>query len=393
MGKLVIGLLLGVAFSYSVAANAENLKLSGNKHWLAVASTKDLDMAIGIARNLESNGARVVSSLSGYYAIVLGPYTGNSIAEVKRKGASIPELPDDSLLSDGARYTGIVWTTPSQTLSMIAYGVDKPAQLSSGDLTVELKLQKVGEDQSSTVVTGTEKGGASFNFEVGKDGEFANEPAEAAFIKLDPRSTSPQLVFTRYSGGAHCCTNTWIAVKPEGALGWSLIDAGKLDGGGYFFEDVDGDGGLELLSVDNRFLYAFDSYAGSYAPLKISKLRGGRIEDVSEEPAMRSRLLQDVASMEFNAKLDTSNWKANGFLAGWLASKIRLGQGNDAWQTVVENYDKSSEFAPQECTTGQSIEDCPPENLKAIPFLKGLAKFLQNAGYNPLPDAAEPLLN
>jgi serine protease Do len=391
MGKLVIGLLLGVACSSAV--QAENLKLSGNKHWLAVASTKDLDMAIGIARNLESNGAQVVSSLSGYYAIVLGPFAGSSVEHLKRKDPNFPQLPKDALLSDGARYTGLVWKAPSRTVSMIAYGVDKPSQLSSGDLAIELKLQKVSEDQSLTVVTGTEKGVASFSFEVGKDGEFANEPAEAAIIKLDPKSATPQLLFTRYSGGAHCCTNTWIAVKPEGAVGWSLIDAGKLDGGGYVFEDVDGDGGLELISVDNRFLYAFDSYAGSYAPLKISKLRGGRLEDVSEEPAMRSRLLQDVASMEFNAKLDPSNWKANGFLAGWVASKIRLGQGNDAWQTLVENYDKSPDVAPQECTSGQPIEDCPPENLKAIPFLKGLASFLREAGYNPLPDAAEPLLN
>jgi serine protease Do len=393
MGRLVIGLLMGVAFSYAEAAQAESLKLSGKKHWLTVASAKELDTAIGIARELRSDNALVVSSLSGFYAVVLGPYAGNSLGELKRKNSDLPQLPDDALLSNGARYTGIVWKAPSQTVSMVAYGVDKPVQLSAGDLTVELKLQKMGEDQHSTIVTGTEKGVASFSFEVGKDGEFVNEPAEAALIKLDPKSATPQLLFTRYSGGAHCCTNTWIAVKADGAVGWSLIDAGKLDGGGYFFEDVDADDTPELMNVDNRFLYAFDSYAGSYAPLKILKLRGGRLEDVSEEPAMRSRLLQDVASMEFNAKLDPSNWKANGFLAGWVAGKIRLGQGNDAWQTVVENYDKSPDVAPQECSSGQPIEDCPPENLKAIPFLKSLASFLREAGYNPLPDAAEPLLN
>jgi hypothetical protein len=393
MRKLLIGLILCVACLSSATAQAENLRLFGNKHWLAVASTKDLDVAIGIARHLQSSGAQVVSSQSGFYAIVLGPFEGNSVEQLKRKDPNFPELPPDALLSNGARYTGVAWKAAELPSVMISYDVDRPAQLLSGDLAVELKLQKMNEDQYTTHVTGVEKGQASFTFEVGKDGEYANTPSDAAFLKLDPKSTAPQLLFTRYTGGAHCCTKTWIAVKPDGAVGWSLIDAGTLDGGGYFFEDVDGDGALELMSVDNRFLYAFDSYAGSYAPLKIFKLRGGRLDDVSEEPEMRSRLLQDVASMEFTAKLEPSTWKSNGFLAGWVASKIRLGQGSDAWQTVIENYDKASEFGPQECNTGQSLDDCPPENLKSLPFLKSLASHLKEAGYYPLPDSAEALLN
>jgi serine protease Do len=385
------GLLLSSLLASGGCAWAEDFKLPDSKKWLAVASTKDLNTAIGIARSLGA-GSQVVTSQSGYYAVVKGPYKAATIDQVKKLDQSIYDLPKDALLSNGARYLKSVWVAPSNATVMTGYEIDKPVHLSAGDVSVELKLEKVGEDAFSTVVSGSDKSGHSFSFTVGKDGEYVPIGAEAAFIKLDADAKEPQLVFTRYSGGAHCCTQTWVVTKPEGAAGWSLLEAKNLDGGGYNFEDVDGDGAQELLSVDNSFLYAFDSYAGSFAPVKISKLRLGKIEDVTDEPAMTSRLKQDLASMEYWAKVDPSMWKQNGYLAGWVANKIRLGQGEEGWQTVSENINRVSDFGPQECTTGQSVGDCSADNLKSIPVLKGLASFLKESGYGPLPDAAEAVL-
>ncbi len=392
MRKIFLGLIIGAAVLWSEAALADGLKLSGKNNWLVVASTKDIDVAIGIARGMYSN-AQVVTSQSGFYAVIMGPYAANSIAAVKKLDSNIYELPKDALLTDGAHYLESVWTSPSQSSTMSTYEIDKPLQLSTGDISVTLKLDKVGDDQFSTVVSGEEKNGPKFTFTVGKDGEYVPSSAQAAFIRLDASSKVPQLVFTRFSGGAHCCTMTWIAMKPDGAAGWSLIEAANLDGGGYWFEDVDGDGGQELLSVDNNFLYAFDSYAGSVAPVHVSKLRNGVIEDVSEEPAMQTRLKQDLAGLEYNAKVDPGLWKSNGFLAGWVANKMRLGQGVDAWQVAAENLASDTGFGPQQCSSGQKIDDCPAENLKQIPVLEALADFLKENGYGPLPDAAEKLLH
>ncbi len=392
--KLANGIFSLIAFglSFSSGAHAGSFLLKGKNNWLTVASTKDLDVAIGIARSL-NNSAQVVSSQSGYYAVIMGPYAAKTIDAVKKLDDSIYELPKDALLSDGARYVETVWKSPSHATILSSYGIDSPLQLSSGDVSVTFKLEKVAEDQYSSVLSGEEKNGPKFTFTVDKAGESVPSSAEAAFIKLDAASTIPQLVFTRFSGGAHCCTKTWIAMKPDGAAGWSLIEGDTLDGGGYWFEDVDGDGGQELLSVDNRFLYAFDSYAGSFAPIQISKFRYGKVEDVTEEPAMQSRLKQDLAGIEFAAKINPEMWKSNGFLAGWVASKMRLGQGTDAWQVVTENMASVTGFGPQKCTTGQKYEDCPIDNLKEIPVLKALADFLKENGYGPLPDAAEALLH
>lgn len=389
MGKYTIGLLLSSAVLWAGAAHAENFKLSGNKHWLAVASTKNLDEAIGIARVLGSEGARVVSSQSGYFGVVLGPYVTDSVEELKKKNENLNQLPSDALLSNGARYIETVWKAATSSNVLADYEKDKPVQLSSGDLSVTVKLEKTGEDQYNTVATGGQPGSPQFSFTVGSDGEYTDIGSGASLIKLDPKSTVPQVVFTRFTGGAHCCTNTWVASKLESASGWALKDLGKLDGGGYWFEDVDGDGAQELLSADNAFLYAFDSYAGSFAPIHIAKFRDGSLEDVSEDGNLRPRLVQDLAGMEYQATVNSDLWKSNGFLVAWVASKIRLGDGADAWPTVMENYDKSAEFGPQECTSGQKVDDCPTENLKTIPFPKALASFLKENGYGPLPSEAE----
>jgi serine protease Do len=392
MRNFVLSILVGSLAVSLGDAQAGDFTQKGPKKWLAVASTKDLDMAIAIARTLGA-GAQVVTSQNDYYGVIKGPYAAKTVAQVKKLDSDIYELPKDALLSDGARYVKTVWQAPSDTPPLTGYEIGKPAKLSSGAVFAEVKLVKSGSENYITVASGGEKNGPNFSFETNADGEFATLGSDAAFMTLDASLKLPQLVFTRYSGGAHCCTKTWIVEKPDGAASWSLVEGETIDGTGYIFEDVDGDGGKELLSIDNSFLYAFDSYAGSFAPLKISKLRNGILEDVTTEPAMQGRLKQDLAGMEYEAKLNPELWKTNGFLAGWTANKMRLGQGDEAWQTVLENMDKNSSFGPQECTSGQKMDDCPVENMKPIPVLKALADFLKVGGYGPLPDRAEALLN
>lgn len=388
-----IGLSFGLLALMTAGGQAETLLQKGSKHWLTIASTQDLDTAIGIAREFRyvDKGAKVASSTSGYYAIILGPYEASSIQQLKKKNENIPDLPKDALLSSGEKYTGIVWDQVDQGTTWTFYKIDQPAKLSSGDYSFEAKLEQVSDSVATTTVTGGYKGANEFTFVVDKEGRFSPQTPGVAVLRLDPKLDTPQLVFTRYAGGAHCCTKTWVVFKPSQNVGWSLIDQPALDGDGYWFEDVDGDGAQELLSVDNRFLYAFDSYAGSLAPLRIAKLRNGSIEDVTDEPAMRKRLIQDMAGAEFEAKVRPDLWQENGFLAGWVANKIRLGEGDAAWAKAVRNMKEDTGFGPQVCTSGQKIEDCPTDNLKPIPILKGLASFLKENGYGPLPAAAEAL--
>jgi hypothetical protein len=395
-----------VGFAILGVAEAETLALSGNLRWLALASSKDKDVAIGIARRSTymANTVKVISSKSGYYGVIIGPYSANSINELKKqdRDSRLGELPNDALLSKGDNYIDTVWQAKASGVGAVAYSIDKHVEFSSGSLSVKILGRKLEPDRAYTNVTGKDAIG-TFNFDIGKDlptdelalaEEFAGlQYNKAAVVKLMPQSPTPQVVITNYTGGAHCCTNTWILSRDAEHAAWSKTRAENLDGDGYWYEDVDGDGALEMLSVDNHFLYTFDSYAGSVAPIKITKFEGGKFEDVSETPAMRGRLVQDLAGIEFEAKTRPEMWTQNGFLAGWAASKIRLGEGEAAWNKVLTNINLKSDFGPQECTSGQSVGDCPAQNLKTVPILKALASFLKENGYGPLPAAAEALTN
>jgi hypothetical protein len=405
MKRLVLGLVaLILASAVAGLAVAGDLQLVGNKRWLAVASTKDIDVAIGIARQMGGYGdpTKVVTSASGYYAVILGPYEASSIDQLKKQGAGkFDELPKDALLSQGANYKDVAWTYAPVSMGLVGFTLQKAATFSVDGLQVKVSGEKLEEETAYTKITGTDKSGASFGFDIGKENtpenqasaeSYDNEDYHQAGVARLTRDGDPQVIVTEFSGGAHCCTSTWILTRPSGAAAWSLIDGEILDGSGYWVEDVDGDGALELMSVDNRFLYAFDSYAGSFAPIKIARLIDGKIEDVTERPEMKSRLAQDLAGLEYSAKNNKDLWSSNGFLVGWVASKIRLGQGDEAWAKFMANYDKASDFGPQICTTGQKLDDCPSDKMQAQPIPEGFAQFLSDNGYYPLPKAAEALI-
>ncbi len=400
--RLLAGVLFGAAL-FGVCADAEDLKQSVGRNWLAMASTKDKDEAIGIARQLrwQAQGVRVVRAVNGYYAVVAGPYRFTDLAAFKKSkaGKAFDNFPSDALLSDGTRYVETIWQPPSGvSLTLQSYSMTKAATFSAGPLQARISAEKFGSEKAFTKIIGKDAKG-TFLFNIGKDVPVdEQESAEtmgsdnyfrAGLVKLIAGSDAPQVIVTQSSGGAHCCTTTYVLGREAKAESWTMVKLAPRDGDGFSSEDIDGDGTTELIGIDNNFLYAFDSYAGSLAPIQIFKWRDGKVEDVSKEPAFHSRLMQDLASMEWEAKLRPEMAKTNGYLAGWVAAKIRLGQGEEAWPIFMRDYERQSSFGPQECTSGQKFEDCPAENLKQIPIPKALAQFLKETGYTPLPKAAE----
>ncbi len=406
MKKTISLLALAATMLWAGIAQAETLTLTGKFHWLLLASSKDKDQAIGIARSVSAmaDTVKVITYKSGYYGVIAGPYAYQSIKDLKKadKDGRIGDLPKDAVLTQGANYIDTVWQATSTNIGVVPYTLEKTAQFSSGDFNVKINAQKLEPDRAYTVVEGKDAQG-TFHFDIGKDlpkDDLASAEEflgmnynQAGIAKLVAGAPSPQIVVTNYSGGAHCCTTTTFISRDKATAPWSLTTSEALDGEGYWFEDVNGDGAMELMSSDNRFFYAFGSYAGSFAPLQIHQLIAGKIIDVSSNQAMHSRLVQDLAGIEFSAKTSPEMWKQNGFLAGWVASKIRLGQGDEAWALFMKNYEKENGFGPQECTSGQKVADCPNDNLKAIPIPKALAGFLKENGYLPLPAAAMKELN
>jgi serine protease Do len=394
----MLRLVMFLCLLFAASASAEPLPLlKANEHWLVVASTTNLDTAKGIAGHFIGEDAKIVSSESGYFAVVFGPFPEPTVAQVKRKHAGLSQLPADAMLSRGSKYKEIVWRENVEVIGqgpLAVYGRGKPLQLSSGGLNVEVSVGPGAEDASvdgPTQVVGKRNGTEVFRFTLSTE-DVGAAGSEAGFVKLDPTSDEAQLVVTRYTGGTHCCTQYWFITKPSLSGGYVLIEGTALDGGGYSFRDLDGDGAMELINADNRFLYAFDSYAGSYAPLIVSQLRGTSINEITSAPVASALRAENDGFLEFAPKIEPATWRTNGFLAAWVAVKARAGLGDDAWQTMLENYDRNSTFGPMTCLTGQAIEQCPGDKLQTIPFPKALAKFIQDTDYGPLPPAAQNLL-
>jgi serine protease Do len=267
---------------------------------------------------------------------------------------------------------------PERNLPGIKYDGKHAATLRYGDLSVTIESQRDADtDLSNPVFTGRYRGKVVFSFRI-EEAEVREPWPEARLMRLDPAAPLPQVVMTGFTGGAHCCTVTRIATALT-LDAWQVIDADKLDGDeGYQFVDLDNDGAKELISYDNSFLYAFASYADSYAPTRIAKLTGTDIRDVTTQPRYRNLLRKKLQEMEADARKNPDLWHSNGFLGGWVAAKSLVGEVDDAWPRMLASYDRDSDWTLEVCTTAEPPGQCHQA------FPEALKKHLKDLGY-PLP--------
>lgn len=102
--------------------------------------------------------------------------------------------------------------------------------------------------------------------------------------EMDASNPYPEVIVSHYTGGAHCCNQVEVISSDPTGKQWRSLDLGAFDGGPHPLEDVDGDGQWEFVDRDNRFLYQFSSYAGSFAPVQVWQLKNGKFVDVSRQP-------------------------------------------------------------------------------------------------------------
>ncbi|MQX45743.1 hypothetical protein [Sinorhizobium medicae] len=106
VGTVRIGLIaLLLSFATATDALAENLKLPATSKWVVVASRETFEEARQVAKVYETvpEGARIVRSKNGRFAIILGPTTNYDLEARKA-------IPADSYLSSGSNLLETVWT-------------------------------------------------------------------------------------------------------------------------------------------------------------------------------------------------------------------------------------------------------------------------------------------
>ena len=207
----------------------------------------------------------------------------------------------------------------------------------------------------------------------------------AEFVEMDSSNDYPEVVVKEYTGGAHCCTQLWLARAPAKWKGgrWQIIDLGAYDHP-FAFTDADGDGVQELHAHDERFLYAYTAYAASYAPLQIIGIRNGKKVDLTREPAFRPLLRREARELrrEILNQLTGEREGLNNHLAVYVALKILLGEGADGWKFMLKHHlPQTSAFCPLRPGAGDyDTSDCPVPELK-LTFPLDLALFLWKLGY------------
>jgi len=369
----------------SSSALANSFTLTGDARWVALASRQSLDEAIGVARAYRWRfpTVRVMQATNGWYAIVAGPERIPNPRAYKEALVRAGEIPNDTIITKGQGYVAEVWRPSTfKPLAHAKYDGSKQVNLRSGELA--LSVSSLASDKGSgrfPVLSGHANGRLAFTARLEESSN--EEPnAEVTVVRLDPTSSEPQVIFSSFWGGAHCCTVTKIATKVGNE--WRVVQGKTIDGdGGYTFDDIDSDGAAELLSVDQSFLYAFAPYAGSWAPESISKLSGDRLVDVTAHPAFRSYMRQELYRIEYLASREPSLWRSNGFLAAWVATKAVVGEFDDAWSRMLPLYDRSTDWPLTECTVAKVGGSCPDGKERTIEFPVALRKHLEEEGYIP----------
>lgn len=235
--RSVVALLL---LLFGAPADAASLAQPADHFWAVLASRQDADEAI--AAQLQADVHAVVTRASnGWFAAISGPYTvkagtGRAFLDglIKDHGA-----PADAYLTRGANFDAIAWKAPATNVSdTVSYDGEHDVSFRRGDLTLKLSRQRADGDQFSPTLAATYQGRPAFSLAVTENS--SEKPASRVdLVRLDPASPLPQIVFTYYWQGAHCCTVTKIAsLAPSGA--WNIIDGETLDGDGYSFEDLGG---------------------------------------------------------------------------------------------------------------------------------------------------------
>lgn len=248
-----------------------------------------------------------------------------------------------------------------------------------GDLRLDLSLRNGATVNDYTPVTPvlriTDRSGATFEV-LGEEG-FLKPIVGLGVGVVDRAAQGDQVIFTSYSGGAHCCLTVILAEKLGGA--WTATKVATLDGDGLrdFPADKDGDGRREFLVRDDRFLYVFDSYAASGAPPKLLAVENGQVKDVSAEPGFKP-VFQAVLPKE----REYCETGMNGVCASYAAAAARAGVLEEAWPVILKSYDRKSNWElPTSCRT-PGPGQCPPGDVvKFKTYPEALRAFLRENGY------------
>lgn len=297
------------------------------------------------------------------------------------------DVPEEAILPDEVGIGEQVWRAPVVTIYFddpnSPAPVDSAEDASASDgatadnATADDETGEVAEGDSEAAAEPQPAGPRVVAKLQGDSAGFADPPVSVQIAELDPNNPYPEVVVSFYTGGAHCCSQTSVVTSDADGSEWTTIDVGEFDGGPMLAIDLDRDGTYEFETRDNAFLYAFACYACSEAPLQVLALKDGKIEDVSDDP----RFKPAHAAWLKNMIVGVPEEDVNGFLAGYVGEKIRLGEGRQAWELMLKYYDRASDWGLDICEHDVDENgECLGETTR-LTFPEALERMLNENGY------------
>lgn len=377
---IILALVLVPAFVLPCAARS-NLATDAEHRWVVLASRRDPDAAIGVATvyRWRFEQVRIVRSSNDWLAVIAGPVAiPEGVKAAKTQLLAQGGVPHDIFFSNGVEFETTVWQA---TTSVPRRQASASAPVSLAVNGTDIRIDAVPDAQGAyhPRIEGYRDGKVVFS-SVLDEAATQDGRSEIAVVPLDPALSVDQIVLSAFWEGAHCCTVTKIFTVAGDE--WSGVAGDTLDGGGYWFDDLDGDGSFELLSTDNSFLYAFAPYAMSWAPIRIQQLHGSEIVDLRKNPGFERFYRRQIFRFEHSAEIQPELWRSNGFLSAWVALKAVVGEFDDAWQRMMVSYDRGSDWPLKVCQD-PGLARCPEEQQRSASFPEALQAHLQTTGYLP----------
>jgi subtilisin-like proprotein convertase family protein len=185
----------------------------------------------------------------------------------------------------------------------------------------------------------------------------------------------PEVFVDLYTGGAHCCFFTLVYRYDPARRAYRKV-AHMWGNAGYALRDLGRDGRAELVSGDDRFAYAFTSFAASADPIQIWSYRGGRFADVTRSFPAAVRRDADRLWQGYLQDRKDKGTDVRGVLAAYLADRVLLGEGADGWARLQEALRRGELSPPAEVgPTGAA-------------YLRAVVKLLVDSGYVTRVEAA-----
>jgi hypothetical protein len=177
----------------------------------------------------------------------------------------------------------------------------------------------------------------------------------------------PEVLLDIYTGGAHCCVDTWIYRFTGTTYTGTPHEWGDV---GYSLKDLNRDGTPELRSADDRFAYAFTSFAESWFPPMVWQFRAGKLVDVTRH--YRRLIRSDVKrALRLYHSKHRRKYDLRGVIAAYVADQYLLGHGSRGWKLVRS-------ARKHHLVNGLGKGDLWPRGKRYAPALR---KFLRRNGY------------